>query len=148
MTSTCMPFCSANWKVLLPVWRGLTGAGWDSLARSGAAVAAARPAISERTQTAANLEPVKPAAALFFLGSRRLLAALGDFGIGIDRLAIVGRDGGAQDAVGEAAIGILDRGALVGIQAGADAGVGPLRLGIGQQQLLARRVIAPHAVGH
>src|SRR5476649_974510 len=150
-----MPFCRANWKVLLPVWRGLTGAGWDSLARLAAlfvcagtgAAARDKAAISEAAQAAANLEPVKPAAALFFLGGRRLLA-LGDFGVGIDRLAGIGCDAGAEDAVGEAAVGILDRGALIGIQPGADARIGPLHLGIGQQHLLAWRVIAAHAGGH
>src|SRR3954468_16620744 len=139
-----MPLASANWKVLLPVWRGLTGAGWDSLARladlSPCASASGAVAIRQTVQNAANLEPVKPAAALFFLGTRRrarLLAALGDFGIGVYRLAGVGRGAGIQHPVGEAAIGILHRGALVRVQADADGRIGALALGIGQQQLFA-----------
>src|SRR5579859_3178052 len=146
-----MPLPSANWKVLLPVWRGLTGAGAESLARLSAALTgAACPPKGIVTSSAAKrlapakravLEPVKPAAALCFLGSARL-AALVDFGVGIDRPAIVGRDGTAQQTIGEAAIGILDGGALVGIEAGADAGIGIFGLGIGQEHLLAGRIVA------
>src|SRR5258707_614495 len=146
-----MPLASANWKVLLPVWRGLMGAGWDSLARladlascAAAGTAAHRAAVTQSAGKRANLEPVKPAAALFFLGTRRRLAALGDFGIGIDRPSSIGRGRGAEQAVGEVAIGILDRGALVRIQAGTNGGIAVLCLGIGQQQLFARREVAPH----
>src|ERR1700722_17281758 len=152
-----MPLPSANWNVLLPVWRGLTGAGAESLARLSAALtgaafpasgaviskAAIRPVPAKR----ADLEPVKPAAALFFLGRARL-AALVDLGVGIHRLAIVGRGGAAQQTIGETAIGILDGGALIGIEADADAGVGRIDLGIGQEHLLAGRIIAAHARGH
>src|ERR1700743_2304714 len=129
ITSTCMPLARANWKVLLPVWRTLAGAGWDSLARlaelSSCTPAGAGIPNAAITQAAPkSLEPVKPAAALFFLGPGgcRRLAALGDFGIGIHRLAVVGRGAGGQQAVGEAAVGILDRGTLGGIQAGAAGG--------------------------
>src|ERR1700716_594366 len=103
-----MPLASANWKVLLPVWRGLTGAGWDSLARlaalsscAAAGTAAHKAAVTQQVRKRARLEPVNPPAALFFLGSRRL-AALGDFGIGIDRLAGIARGGGTEDTVCEA----------------------------------------------
>src|SRR5258705_9439761 len=124
-----MPLASANWKVLLPVWRGLTGAGWDSLARladlvscATAGTAAHSAAVTQSAGKRANLEPVKPAAALFLFGGRRL-AALGDFGIGIDRPAGIGRGRGAEQAVGEIAIGILDGGALIRIQAGTNGGI-------------------------
>src|ERR1700744_1721013 len=141
-----MPLPSANWKVLLPVWRGLTGAGAESLARLSAALTVAawppkdavtskatiRPAPARRS----DLEPVKPAAALFFLGSGRL-AALVHFRVGVDRLAIVGGGGACQQTVGEAAIGILDGGALVGIGAGGGARVGGIDLCIWQGNLLA-----------
>src|SRR5690348_10280011 len=102
-----MPLASANWKVLLPVWRGLAGAGWDSLARLAAlsswaaAGKAAHSAVSIKA-VRKSLEPVKPAAARFFLGLYRRLAALGDFGIGIDRLAGIRRGRAGQQTVGEA----------------------------------------------
>src|SRR5437762_4629940 len=106
-----MPFCSANWKVLLPLCRGLAGAGWDSLARLAALSCWAAAGIATPSTVAAQaarkrerLEPVKPAAALFFLGSHGLLAALGDFGVGIDRLAGVRGGRTAEQAVGEAAV--------------------------------------------
>src|SRR5689334_23304986 len=104
-----MPLASANWKVLLPVWRGLAGSGWDSLARLADLVVAApcgkagpaahsAAATQQALRAKRSLEPVKPAAARFLLGSRRRLAALGDFRIGIDRLAGVRRGRGIQDA--------------------------------------------------
>src|SRR4051812_34210355 len=117
-----MPFCKANWKVLLPVWRGLAGAGWDSLARLAEleiwadAGSAAHSAASTLVRKRVRLKPVKPAAALcFFLGRGRGLAALGDLDIAIDRLAGVTGSGAVQDTVGKAAIRIL-HGALIGIQ--------------------------------
>src|SRR6185437_8160729 len=145
-----MPLASANWKVLLPTWRGLAGAGWLSLARLAAlgAAAASEAAARRRMPASAILEPVKPTAAVFlgFGGGR--LAALVHLGIGIDGPAGVGRGGGQQQLVGEAAVGILHRGALVGVQTGANARIGLLHLGIGQQHFFAGRVIAPHAGGH
>src|SRR5882757_2568765 len=97
----------------------LASANWNSLARlallsvcAATGATAAQSAVTQTVRKKRDLEPVKPAAALnFLLGSRRL-GALGDFGIGIDRLSRVGRGRTAQDAVGEAAIGILDCGAL------------------------------------
>src|SRR5882672_8518330 len=100
-----MPFCSANWNVLLPVWRGLTGAGWESLARLAEleswapAGTVTHSAASKVVRNKASLEPVKPAATLcFFLGGggrrSRRPAALGDLGIGIDRLTGVAGGGG------------------------------------------------------
>src|SRR3954463_14707595 len=144
-----MPLASANWKVLLPTWRGLAGAGWDSLARLAAwgAAPASEAAAKSSTPVSAILEPVKPTAAVF-LGFRGRLAALVHLGIGIDGPARVGRGGGHQQLVGEAAVGILHRGALVGVQAGANARISLLHLGIGQQHFFAGRVIAPHTGGH
>src|SRR3954468_12343721 len=141
-----MPLVSANWKVLLPVWRGLAGAGWDSLARLAAvsccaAAGHAQTAVVRKSERKKNrLEPVKPAAALFLLGLRRGFASLGDFGIGIDRLAGVRRGLAAQNTVGEAAVGILYRGALIGVQPGANDGIAVLHLGVGEQHPLARCV--------
>src|SRR5947209_9110475 len=100
-----MPLARANWKVLLPTWRGLAGAGWDSLARLaalGAAAASETAVSSNRPASAAGLEPVKPAAAIF-LGCRgRGLAALIHLGVGIDRPTRFGCGGGSEQLVGGA----------------------------------------------
>src|SRR6478735_954273 len=146
-----MPLASANWKVLLPAWRGFKGAGWESLARlaSLGAAAASEAAVRRKAPVrAARLEPVKPAAAIFLGGRRGALAALVHLGIGIDRPARIGRGGAAEQLVGEAAVRILHRGAPVGVQAGANAGVGGLHLGVGKQHPLAIGIVALHLGRH
>src|SRR4051812_49483373 len=135
-----MPLARANWKVLLPTWRGLAGAGWLSLARLaslGAAAANEAAVTSKAPARAAGLEPVKPAAAIF-LGCRgRGLAPLIHFGVRIDGPARVGRGRGREQPIGEAAIGILYRGALVGVEAGPNGGIGPPGPWIWQKDLFA-----------
>src|SRR5690349_2742479 len=122
-----MPLARANWKVLLPTWRGLAGAGWLSLARLaslGAAAASEAAAHRKAPARRTDLQPVKPAAALFFGGRRRALAAFIHFGIGINRPAGVGSGSGIEQLVGKTTIGILHRRALIGIQPRTNARIG------------------------
>src|SRR5579863_486419 len=115
-----MPLGSANWKV----W----AVGAATGAACGADAAGATATVTSNRARSALLEPVKPAAAALVgcaLGGRRR------FG------------GTAQNAIRETGVGALHI-LFIGLELGADGWVGVLDPGIGQQHLLAGRIIAGH----
>ena len=113
-----MPFCSANWKILLPVWRGLTRRGRGKLGAASALLnGAAKPARRAPASPATRLTRPAPAekgeprtsqtSRRYRLSWGARLPALVDFGVGIHRLAIVGRAAAAQQRSVKLSVGVL-----------------------------------------
>src|ERR1019366_5900901 len=111
-----MPLGSENWNVC--------AAGADC----GDDAAGMETAAASTTERIVALEPVKPAATALAVCALRSRSRLG---------------GTAQNAIREAGIGALHI-LLVGLQLGANGGIGALHARIGQEHLLARRVVALH----